>query len=279
MLQSKIGLGTVQFGSSYGISNRSGKTPAEEVENILRVALSWGIDTLDTASAYGDAETVLGQFDLSRFRVISKFLPPPSKSGIRASLSRTLERLKIPKLYALLAHRPAGLLDYQWQWEELLELKERNFVNKIGFSLNRPEEGFRLLDKGYYPDLVQVPYNYFDNRFVEIIMEFRAGGCEIHARSAFLQGLLLCSPDELGDFFDEVRPAIASLQAYQDLPAQLLKYCLQKNFIDRVVIGVNTSEQLLQNLNGVDDHACTLPPFHGTISDKLLTPSNWPKAS
>lgn len=34
----KIGLGSVQFGCDYGISNASGRTPADEVARILSAA-------------------------------------------------------------------------------------------------------------------------------------------------------------------------------------------------------------------------------------------------
>ena len=36
--KSKIGLGTVQFGLPYGISNREGQTPVDEVTKIINIA-------------------------------------------------------------------------------------------------------------------------------------------------------------------------------------------------------------------------------------------------
>ena len=56
----KLGLGTVQFGMHYGISNREGKTPLREVTKILHVARDNQISVLDTAAQYGGQRTGVG---------------------------------------------------------------------------------------------------------------------------------------------------------------------------------------------------------------------------
>ena len=48
---SKIVLGTVQFGTNYGINNTSGQVMPDEVVKILKFAAENGIRTLDTSSA------------------------------------------------------------------------------------------------------------------------------------------------------------------------------------------------------------------------------------
>ena len=79
----KIGLGTVQFGMDYGVSNTKGKTPDIEVSKILEYAKKEGLLYIDTAEAYGCSEEVLGRNDLSGFRIISKFLPRMSTSKLK----------------------------------------------------------------------------------------------------------------------------------------------------------------------------------------------------
>ena len=69
---SKLVLGTVQFGCSYGI-NSAGRPSGAEVQRILDLALCSGITTLDTSSAYGDAESVIGSCGAARFRLVSKY--------------------------------------------------------------------------------------------------------------------------------------------------------------------------------------------------------------
>ena len=57
----KLILGTVQFGLNYGVNNQSGQVSKESVETILSLAGNKGIKILDTSSAYGASEKVLGE--------------------------------------------------------------------------------------------------------------------------------------------------------------------------------------------------------------------------
>ena len=77
---SKLVLGTVQFGLDYGINNRIGQPDLTEVFKILDLARGAGIQLLDTARAYGEAEERLGTyFDQSseprHFQLITKLHP------------------------------------------------------------------------------------------------------------------------------------------------------------------------------------------------------------
>ena len=53
-------LGTVQFGSAYGVSNVTGKIPKTEVKKILDFSWKNGVSCLDTAPAYNDSERLIG---------------------------------------------------------------------------------------------------------------------------------------------------------------------------------------------------------------------------
>ena len=274
---SKIGLGTAQFGMNYGVFNKTGQTPADEVERILELAKQEEILLLDSASAYGSAEDVLGQNDLQQFQVVSKFLPPSTGESITFQLSRSLERFRLKYLYAYLAHRPLELLDSPEQWDELKELKEHKKVAKIGFSLNDPNEVQRLLNAGFYPDLVQVPYNYFDRRFENLMKELKKDGCEIHVRSVFLQGLFFEDPESLESFFDVVKRDLMELQKRENtLAGSLLNFALEKPFIDKVIVGVQNKEQLQQNLNSLD-LSPALPELSKRVPDEILIPICWPQ--
>ncbi|MCX2837917.1 aldo/keto reductase [Salinimicrobium sp. MT39] len=272
---SKIGLGTVQFGMPYGISNKNGQTSEREVLQILQLAQESNITLLDSASAYGNAEEILGKYDLSSFQIISKFLPPEGKNHIKDQLCLTLNNLRIDQLYAYLAHRPQDLLEKPERWEELVLLKEKGLVKKIGYSLNSPNELTKLLDIGFQPDLIQVPYNYFDRRF-EAILKQISNTCEIHTRSVFMQGLFFMPPDKLNNYFEEIKPLLRELQnSIDNLPGSLLKFVLEKDFIHQVVIGIENSDQLLRNILSLKN-AADLPCLNKNISEKILMPSNWP---
>ncbi|MBZ9729078.1 aldo/keto reductase [Salegentibacter sp. JZCK2] len=274
-VREKLGLGTVQFGLPYGISNNKGQTPPEEVTKILDIAKSYKIEVLDSASAYGSSEDVLGKNNLSYFKTVSKFMPPTKEQCISDQLNQSLKKLRLNSFYGYLAHRPMDILDHPEQWEELLEFKVEGKVAKIGFSVNEPNELERLLEKEYYPDLVQVPYNYFDRRFESAMKDLKSKGCEIHTRSAFLQGVFFMNPHKLDNFFNEVKPLLIELQKKSFLNGGLLKFVLEKPFIDKVIIGVENELQLVQNIENLKN-APDLPELENKIADNILIPSRWP---
>lgn len=275
---SKIGIGSAQFGLPYGISNTTGQTPPDEVAKIFDVAFSNGINIIDSASAYGTSESVIGLLNRNRFSIVSKFMPPTAEESINFQLEQSLSKLKVASLYGYLAHRPLELIHNKKVWQELLALKAEKKIKKIGFSLNAPEEYYQLYSAGFKPDLVQVPYNYFDTRFKEILIALKAEGCEIHTRSVFLQGLFFADVNKLSLFFDEVKPILSYLhKTYTDtLQGVLLNYVLQQEFIDVVIIGVENAAQLEANIKSMEN-TTVLRPLDINYSEQIVMPMHWPK--
>ncbi len=98
----KIALGTVQFGINYGISNTHGKTNANEVNDILTFAKEVGINTLDTAYAYGDSEQVIGNIPISNdYKIITKY---SGSKGVDKEFKDSIDRLKQRMIYGYLFH-------------------------------------------------------------------------------------------------------------------------------------------------------------------------------
>jgi len=277
-LNSKIGLGTVQFGMPYGISNNSGQTTITEIEKILLDAEKKGISFIDTGSVYGTAESLLGNNNLTCFNIISKYMPPTIDESLEQQFNRSLNRLKVNSLYGYLAHRPLDLLHNKKQWDWLLTLKDTGKVEKIGYSLNQVHELEQLLTAGMFPDLVQVPFNFFDDRFKNLMIELKAKGCEIHTRSTFLQGLFFMDVNNLPDFFNKIKPHIKELQKAfpQKLSGALLKYVLSLEFVDIVIMGVENLMQFTENIeqiSGAEEIYIPTPE----IDEVFLMPSMWPK--
>lgn len=272
----KIALGTVQFGLDYGISNKRGKTSSKEVSELLIFCKNSGINTLDTAFGYGESEQELGNSNLKNFNIISKFLPETeSKYDIQSQFKISLERLNVRSLYAYLAHRPLQVTENSW--ELLNKIKQEGKVNKIGFSFNEPYEVDMVLEKGFIPDLIQAPFNYFDNRFVQKLQylkdEFEV---EIHTRSAFLQGLFFMNSKDLSDFFNPIKADLEKVQQNKYVAGFLLQYALSQPFIDKVVIGVNNQQQLTQNIDEIKKNGVIA--FNNILyPDDILTPSKWPR--
>ena len=97
----RLGIGTVQFGQAYGISNRRGQVPLEDARAIVARAERAGVSLLDTAASYGEAEEVLAQMDTQRFRVVTKTI------GIEHGVDAVVARARQGSVKTLGRGRPA----------------------------------------------------------------------------------------------------------------------------------------------------------------------------
>jgi len=274
---SKIVLGTVQFGCQYGI-NSAGRPNDEEVRGILQKAAEAGIEKLDTSSAYGDSESVLGACIPAdaKFRIISKY--PKLDVPVREVFMRSLERLKVQKLYGYLLHHFEVYRNDYAVWNEFLKLKQQGFVEKIGFSLYTIDELELLLENEVPYDLLQVPYNIFDRQFEPYFPILKERGVEIHVRSTFLQGLFFMNREVLPDKLQQLKPYLLHLDAYaQSMTMSVAEVALNHNLqnlaIDGVLIGVDNQSQLMTNLKSIRNERVELDI---NIKEKqLLNPVNW----
>ncbi|BDO09235.1 aldo/keto reductase [Aeromonas caviae] len=207
----RLALGTVQFGLDYGVSNRAGEVPDDELDTILTLARKLGVDTLDTAQAYGKAETRLGSRHTADFQLVGKLAPGIQATEVTTSVAGSLQRLARPRLDGLLLHRSQDASPALF--EQLAELQRQGLVGKVGVSVYAPEELARWLAQGYPLELVQLPTNLLDQRFLRSgwLDRLQALGCEIHVRSLFLQGLLLMQPAMRPDYFQAFARPLARL--------------------------------------------------------------------
>lgn len=256
---SKLGLGTVQWGMDYGVSNQGGRTPVETVSAILSEARERGVDVIDTAALYGDAESVLGRNALASFRVTTK-TPRFATSSITEEhagelnevFDRSLRRLSCTMVYGLLAHHADDLLvpGGEKLWRAMVRFKEQGLVEKIGASIYDGEKVDALLER-FRPDIVQVPLSVLDQRMLlnGQLERLKSRGVEIHTRSAFLQGLLLLPPDRIPVYFDPIAPLLKRWHAAveeQGLTAiqAALTFVRDVPYVDTVLIGVENVAQL-----------------------------------
>jgi aryl-alcohol dehydrogenase-like predicted oxidoreductase len=275
-------LGAVQFGLDYGISNDSGQTSKKEVKNILEEASRNGVKTIDTARAYGNSEEILGQSGVHEFDVVTKLNPAEfDKLSVNDQVQNSLQKLNVEHLYGVLFHNAESALTNPYAVNRLQKLKEEGLVKKTGYSLYTPKELNKLLDKYSVPDIIQVPFNILDKRFEAQLVRLHNEGVEIHTRSTFLQGLFFMNPDGLDSFFNPIKAFIAALQKEmknkQALATYLLQEVLKLRFIDKVVIGVNTADQMRGNIRGLLSPG-TQPQINiPTVNDAILMPNLWPK--
>ena len=249
----KIAIGTAQFGLNYGISNQSGQSSFEAVCEILLEAQKLGIDTLDTAAAYGNSETVLGDALTktgTHFNIITKV--SGKEDSVAKTLGYSLEKLQSRSIYGCWFHDYNAWKNNSQLLEELQEFKAESKISKVGFSLYNPEQAEELLAQNIAFDLVQVPYSLFDQRFETVFQKLQKVGVEIHTRSVFLQGLFFLEPEKTNPYFKEILPEIAAVKAFASqhkipLNLLLLGFAALNPNIDKVVIGVENATQLKAN--------------------------------
>ena len=291
----KYCLGTVQFGLNYGIQN-NGKPTEQQVGELLKTAILNDIAVFDTAAAYGDSEEILGRF-LARncnkdVKVISKissdvladindteFLPELNKH-----IQITLSRLQINKLYGMLYHDSKSV-DYPDRINALLRTKSNHKVEKIGVSIYTPDEALKALE--YDIDIIQVPYNLFDNRLdkVNFFKKAKEKGIEIYARSSLLQGLALMDESNLPANMLFAKGYIKKfndlcLKYNVDRLSTAVNYVASNEYIDYIVFGVDNMEQLLQYISIRNNNLSSgliedIKKEFDDVPEKLVNPILW----
>lgn len=289
----KLILGTVQFGLNYGINNTTGKIDTESVNKILDYAYDNQIYLLDTADAYGDSQSKIGNYHRQnpnkRFKILTKFKGVESDKLVEHTRN-VLELLAVEKLECLSLHdfselkKSSVFLNYN-------KLKELGLTQKIGVSVYTPDECIEALSNELV-DTVQIPFNILDNenRWAQAF-EFREKikrPTEIHSRSCFLQGLLykntqqiLSDTPYLKDLAGSLQEARSEAEKFNKTAAEYsINYCFQNTNISAVLIGVDSIEQLIQNLTAIEK---SLPQdAFKKINNiqirnpDLLNPSKWP---
>jgi aryl-alcohol dehydrogenase-like predicted oxidoreductase len=299
-------LGTAQFGFNYGITNRAGKVNKDDAIDIIKYAVSEGIEYIDTAAAYEQSENIVGQAlketCTNNIKIITK-LPTFEnkiykdtddvfwKNVVRSSILKSCANLQCSKIDTLMLHR-ANHLDNSQIIDELLSIRKDGIINKIGVSIQNASELKAALNKDFI-SIIQMPFNILDYRwdnFVDLIKDIKKKReLIIHARSVLLQGLL-CSnekdkwnsvginnTDEIFDFLDK------KFREYDKISISdlCIGYVNSQDWIDSVVVGVESKQNLLSNLQSVSKPFLlekTLKDIRDSrpiVEDTALDPSTW----
>lgn len=301
--KNKFVLGTVQFGTSYGINNTTGQPSLEEAFATLDAAFAAGVRTLDTARSYGTSEDVIGQWIRARglageVNVISKMRPKALESYpegtsvsdiIRSEIRESLRHLGIGHLDGYLLHTPEHVYRDDIL-EGLREAKRDGLVDHIGISVYDEPEALEAVHRGL--DYVQIPYNAFDQRLdkTDFFDLARKAGTVTFARSPFLKGLLLMEPERIPPHLAQARPLverfveIAGKYGLSPVEAALLFSFRSK--ASYVVFGAETSAQVKEILAIGErlpslDVACVeeLRKAFPNVDRAIVNPSLWERGA
>jgi aryl-alcohol dehydrogenase-like predicted oxidoreductase/spore coat polysaccharide biosynthesis protein SpsF (cytidylyltransferase family) len=299
-------LGCVQFGLDYGIANANGKVPESESIAIIRHAITEGIDFIDTAAAYGDSEKIIAKALnggwSNRVKIITKLFPFNEKElsqkdhsslslMVRNSFLQSCINLEVDHIDTLMLHR-AQQLNNSYVCNELKQLREEGLINRIGVSVQSPLE-LEFVLRNQDVSIIQMPYNILDYRWDAMIdlikREREQRSIIIHARSVLLQGLL-CSDDDNNwmiagvDNFSEIIHWLETKYKQHEkmsISDLCIGYVNSQDWVDSVVIGVDSDKNLFSNLQSVSmplmsnealDDLTSLRPF---VDADALNPANW----
>ena len=288
ILNNKLILGTVQMGLTYGINNTIGKVSLENSHEILEYAFDHGIKILDSAEAYGNAHEIIGSFHKNHpkksFEIITK-LPHQFDVDIHEKVNIYLADLHVTQLHALLFHSFSSYKQNTDNFKVLTDMRSIGKIKHIGVSVYTNEEiEAVLLDDDV--DIIQLPFNLFDNSNLrgDILAKAKSKGKTIHTRSALLQGLFFKDFNSDNQVVQSLKMELMQLsnitkKGEASLAQLALNYCLQQTTIDNVLIGVDSKQQLEDNLQALNYtlEASTINEINNikVTNINLLNPSLW----
>lgn len=245
----KLMIGTVQFGIDYGIANKTGQLSTIEQEKIFEFLSHFPTITLDTATDYGEAESILGQYShsLSNAEIITKLShKPDTPLAVENNIYCSLRKLKRNKLDGVLLHKFAH---YGTElWDSLMNLKLEGLITKIGVSIYDIEEANILLgDKNI--DIIQFPFNILDWRWKDFI-DNPNNDKELHIRSVYLQGAILHQNILEDKGYSHISQELELLRLKynkESLADLALSYVRSFPRLDKIILGVDSFEQLQEN--------------------------------
>ena len=255
-----IVIGTANFNQTYGLN--SSKVNIKNIKEIINYSKKKKIKYYDTSGSYKNAETILGKNLNKDSKVITK-LPPIKlsmnnkklKNWIINNIYRSKKNLDVKEIYALLMHRPKSLLSKKGNliFKTLNDLKKKKIIKKIGVS-EYDFNNVKKIIKKYKIDIVQVPFNVFDQRLIhENFSKYKK--LEIHCRSIFLQGLLLKESKNLPKKFNSLKAKWKKWDDWVNVKKiDKIEACLNfvskyKNLYDKIVVGIENKDQLKKIYN------------------------------
>mgnify|MGYP001220816145 CR=1 FL=1 len=288
-MEKKLILGTTQFGLSYGINNKVGQISNNEAAKILDYAYEKDLVILDTAPVYGNSEKLIGDYlkknKHKEFRIITKI--SSNKESLSQQFLKSLQNMRVEKVNTILFHSIELYKHFKSEINSFLEKFKGSRFNELGVSLYTNDDIISVIgDKRI--DRVQVPFNLLDNasKRESVFLELKADSKKVDTRSIFLQGLFFKPPPEIPFFFNPIREELFSLHKLSkdfriSINCIALTYAIQKNYIDSVLIGVDSFNHLKKNLSSINNE---IPKELSNIIDSInikdehiLNPSLWPK--
>ncbi len=294
-----VGIGTAAATLPYGPPAADRPAPPREAARaMLEEALGRGLDFIDTAPAYGESETIVGEATKGRSCVIATKLAQPGRGwarmdrseamgAVRDSVALSLRRLGAERLDMLQIHNAdASLMTRGILVEALETVRDEGAVDQLGATVYGEQNALAVIDSGVF-DAVQVAYNPLDRRVEQrVLPAARDHGVAVIARSILMRGILGPAGRRLPPQFSALSAAADRFRSglgasWDQLPGAALAWSLLRAGISCVLIGPRTTRELVDLLDGAERFL----PLVGALPESdlpdlptsLLDPSKWPE--
>ena len=298
---SRFQLGTVQLGMTYGLGEDREKPSEEKALALLDRAAALGINTLDTANNYGDAERVIGKWlkrrketDLPAPWVVTKIGPLAHGSydilrdDVLRQTEECLKTLGVEQIDCLMLH---VFEDYEGDRDGIRkifeEMKREGLYQTSALSAYSRHDYKVIAESGF--DAVQIPLNVFDWGQIENggMEALARSGMAVFVRSVFLQGLVFHTPEDLDPRMDFCVPYLKKYlslcREFELAPDTLaLSYVLSVPGVKCAVLGCDNVSQLESNC-ALIDRTVELEPKQiellrdafAVIDPRVINPGLW----
>ena len=165
--------------------------------------------------------------------------------------------------------------------KNLWNLKKKKIIKKIGVSFYEKKNLRKTINK-FKLDFIQVPVNIFDQRFIDknTISILKKKKVEIHARSIFLQGILLKQNKRVVKKFliwkNIFNKYYDYLKKKKLTPIKAcLNFVINKDYIDKIIVGVFSEKQLKEIITNIQILDLDFNSIKQNSNIKLINPNFW----
>ena len=286
----KLVLGTANFSPGYGIQGGYGLN-YKQINKISMILKKYKVNFIDTAFSYYGVEKKIGESKLKNLNIYSKIpkigkkLKTEANTLLSQLINKSLKKLRKRNFEGIYFHNADDLLGNHGKllYQALEKQKNQGLVKKIGVSVYSPWELKKILKK-YSIDIIQIPINIFDQRFLKknFLKKIKKKGIEIHARSIFLQGILLLDYNKLPKYFKKWHNLFKQWDNWNKINNQKKVYtCLEFirriKYIDKIIFGISSLRELKEIMQFKKFSGLKMPSKFLVNDKKLLDPRLWKK--
>ena len=271
----KIGIGTANFNIKYGPSNKQ----IEKVEFKQIKKLTKKNELVDTADGYNNYE-IIKKLKNKNLKIVTKIKIPNSCNNLEKFIFNKVENilkiLDVKNIYGILIHNIKDVNKHNEYLQVLNKIKHKKLVKKIGLSIYKPQE-LKII-KNWKPDIVQFPYNVFDQRFTtRTLSNLKKRGIELHSRSCFLQGLLIGKNNSVSNKFKIKFNKWEQWCKKNNLSRNVacINFIRNQKLIDYLILGFENSRELKDNISILKKKSIKVTSKFKSNNLKIIDPRQW----